>query len=382
MKKILSIFLAFLFISVPAYAIETVPEESITIPAPYAILMEKTTGEIIYEKSAYEHVYPASVTKIMTLLLVMEAIDSGTLALDDMVTTSSRAASMGGSQIWLEEGEQMSVDEMLKCATVVSANDCCVALAEHIAGSEEAFVDRMNEKATELGMDNTHFTNCSGLMVSDDHYTCAYDTAVMSRALISYEKIKDYTTIWMDTARDGQFGLSNTNKLIYYYEGATGLKTGFTSQALHCLSATAERDGVEYIAVVFKAQSSNDRFESAKTLLNYAFANYTLMPLTPSEAIAPLDVTLGDVNSVQPVLGDSPSILIKKSDVSSVKYELDLPEGISAPINAGQQLGTLKVYIGDKLYCDVPLVAENEVCRITIGKIFASLVKTLLGVSE
>ncbi|MCD7769898.1 MAG: D-alanyl-D-alanine carboxypeptidase, partial [Oscillospiraceae bacterium] len=255
MKKLLAVILAAVLLTEPALAVEKLEGDDITISSPYAVLMESSTGQVIYEKESHEHCSPASVTKVMTMLLVVEAVEAGNISLDTVVTASANAASMGGSQIWLEQGEQMTVGEMLKCVAVVSANDCAVALAELVSGTEEAFVQRMNQRAAELGMEDTHFTNCTGLLDDDEHYTSAYDIALMSRALISHDMIKDYTTIWMDTIRDGEFGLSNTNKLIYYYDGATGLKTGFTSKAMYCLAATAERDGVEYIAVVLHADT-------------------------------------------------------------------------------------------------------------------------------
>lgn len=378
MKKIVCMILALTLLSAPVLAVDTIYDDAITIAAPYAVLMEKSTGEIIYEKASREHVYPASVTKVMTLLLVVEEIEAGRLNLSDLVTGSARACSMGGSQIWLEEGEQMTVDEMIKCVAVVSANDCCVALAEHIAGSEEAFVSRMNERAQELGMNDTNFTNCSGLLENENHYTSAYDTAIMSRELISHDMIKDYTTIWMDTARDGKFQLSNTNKLIYYYDGATGLKTGFTSKAMYCLAATAERNGVEYIAVVFKCQSSSDRFESAKTLLNYAFANYEVRSLTPGEALPPVTVELGRYNSVQPVLEDDAGVLIKKSEAGDITYETLLPESLQAPIAEGERIGTLNVYKGTELLSSIPLIADTAVEKLSVADIFISLLKNLL----
>ena len=253
MKKLAIFVVLAVLCSVRALALEPVAEESVNITVPSAILMEKTTGEVIYEKNAHTPGAPASVTKVMTLLLLVEEIEAGRLSRDDTVVCSSRAASMGGSQIWLEEGEQMSVHEMLKAVTVVSANDCAVALAEHVAGSEESFAVRMNERAAQLGMTNTHFVDCTGLTEDDSHLTTAYDVALMSRALISHEMIKEYTTIWMDSLRNGAAELVNTNKLVRFYKGATGLKTGFTRKSMYCLSATAERDGSEFIAVVMKA---------------------------------------------------------------------------------------------------------------------------------
>lgn len=379
MKKLISIILAALLLTSPAAAIEPVGEDTISISAPSAILIERSTGEVIYEKNAYEHLSPASVTKVMTMLLVVEAVDSGSLSLDEMVTASARAASMGGSQIWLEEGEQMSVGEMLKCVAVVSANDCCVALAEHISGSEEAFVARMNERAAQLGMSNSHFTCCSGLLESDEHYTCARDIAIMSRELLSHDTIRQYTGIWMDTIRSGEFTLANTNKLIYYYDGATGLKTGFTSKAMYCLSASAMRNGVEYIAVVLHAPTSSDRFESAKALLNFAFANYTLADPSGSGAIPPVEIELGQSGSIQPVLRSGGAFLMEKSFSGGLSYEINLPEKIKAPVYEGQVLGSMSAVSGGHVLSEIPLIASCTVERVSLWQIFTHLLSIMAG---
>ena len=379
MKKVLLLLLAFCLLSAPAAAVETVYDSAIDIAAPSAILVEKTTGAVLYEKNADERLSPASVTKVMTMLLVVEAVESGVIALDDMVTASARAAGMGGSQIWLEEGEQMSVSEMLKCVAVVSANDCCVALAEHIAGTEDAFVARMNERAAALGMENTHFTCCSGLLESDDHYTTARDIALMSCELMRHDMIRDYTTIWMDTVRGGEFGLSNTNKLIYYYKGATGLKTGFTRKAMYCLSAAAERDGVEYIAVVLHAPTSTDRFESAKTLLNYAFANFTLVSPAGMQAIPPVPVRLGSADAVQPVPDGDCAVLIGRSAAGSLTTTLDLPESLDAPVASGQVIGSISVWSGDTLVQKLPLRAADTVERLSLGALWLRFLGALAG---
>ena len=379
MKKLISIIIAAVLLTSTAAAIDPVSEDVISISAPSAILIERSTGEIIYEKNAYEHLSPASVTKVMTMLLVVEAVDSGILRLDETVTASARAASMGGSQIWLEEGEQMSVGEMLKCVAVVSANDCCVALAEHIAGSEEAFVARMNERAVQLGMSDTHFTCCSGLLESDEHYTCARDIAVMSRELLSHDTIRQYTGIWMDTIRSGEFNLANTNKLIYYYDGATGLKTGFTSKAMYCLSASAMRDGVEYIAVVLHAPTSPERFDSAKTLLNFAFANYTLADPSGSGAIPPVEVELGQARSIQPALQADGAFLMEKSFSGGLSYEINLPEKIKAPIYEGQVLGSMSAVSGGRVLSEIPLIAPCTVERLSLWRIFTDLFSIMVG---
>jgi serine-type D-Ala-D-Ala carboxypeptidase (penicillin-binding protein 5/6) len=379
MKKLLIMILIAAILPCKAFAIETLGEDAIKLPVASAVLIEKNSGEVIYEKNAHAKMAPASVTKIMTLLLVMEEIEAGRLKETDMVTCSAHAASMGGSQIWLEEGEQMSVNDMLKAVSVVSANDCAVALAEHIAGSEESFVARMNARALELGMVDTHFVDCTGLTDSPEHLTTAYDIALMSRKLLSYDKIKTYSTIWMDTLRDGKAQLVNTNKLVRFYKGATGLKTGFTTTAMYCLSASAERDGTEYIAVVLHGATSDDRFESAKTLLNYAFANYTVCPLRSSEALPPVRVEMGEVSSVQPVYGGSEGMLIEKTKLGALKYVPQLPESLKAPVTANDKLGEMIVYSGDKELARVPLLAGNDVKKLTVFKLYERLLGRLFG---
>ena len=308
---------------------------AVELRSPSAILIDAATGAVLFEKNADERREPASVTKVMTLLLVMEALDSGQIGWEDRVTASAAAAGKGGSQIYLEEGEQLSMDEMLKSVVVSSANDCATALAEHVAGSEAAFVGRMNARAAELGMTNTHFVNCTGLddePEAREHLTTARDVAIMSRELLKHDAIRRYTTIWMDTVRDGAFGLSNTNKLVRFYQGATGLKTGYTSRAGHCLSASAQRDGIELIAVVLGADSSTHRFEDAKALLNWGFANYTL--IDPMEGLLPepIPVKLGASETVTPVPEELGPILLEKSRAGSVSRELELPEGVEAPV--------------------------------------------------
>ena len=372
MKRITALGLALLcLLAVPAHA---APAQ---VSAPSAILMEKTTGKVLYEQDAAVQYEPASVTKVMTLLLVMEAIDSGSLSWDDMVTASTHAISMGGSQVWLKENEQMTVRDMVKAVTVVSANDCAVALAEHLAGSEAAFVDRMNQRAAELGMEHTNFVNCTGLP-APGHLTCAYDIALMSRELIlNHPAIREYTTIWMDTLRDGAFQLSNTNRLIFYYEGATGLKTGFTDTALYCLSATAERDGMELIAVVMHAPTSNDRFESCKALLNYGFASYAITPVYPDQAIPPVPVLLGVQDTVQPVTAREFSILLEKSKTGAVTTQLEVVQQVEAPVEPGQKLGELRVLVDGEQVDTIDLVAAQEVPRLSMAGIFKRMLDTL-----
>ena len=383
MKRMTAALLAlFLLCLTPAYAAgaeaEAQSSAALTITAPSGILMEKTTGTILYEKDAHTQYEPASVTKVMTLLLVMEAIDAGQLAWEDMVTASAHAISMGGSQIWLKENEQLSVRDMVKAVAVVSANDCAVALAEHVAGSEEAFVALMNQRASELGMEHTHFLNCTGLPASG-HVTCAYDIALMSRALIlNHPEIREFTTIWMDTLRDGQFQLSNTNKLIRFYEGATGLKTGSTDSALYCLSATAERDGMELIAVIMKDATSAQRFADAQTLLNYGFSTYALKHVAPETPLSPVPVTLGTQATVQPVLGDGGTLLLEKAKAGDLQQAVTLSAGVKAPVALGDQLGMLTVTSGEEVVAEIPLLAGEEVPRITYGQMLLRLLRLAL----
>ena len=373
MKKLTAVLLAAALLILPAQAAGSAP----TPQAASAVLMEKETGTILYEHHSHDKLEPASVTKIMTLLLTMEAVDSGQLKLEDTVTVSARAASMGGSQVYLKEGEQMSVNDMLKAVAVASGNDASVALAEHLAGSEEAFVERMNQRSAELGMNDTCFVNCTGLPAAG-HLTSAHDIALMSRELIlNHPDIRTYTTIWMDTLRDGQFQLANTNKLIRFYEGATGLKTGFTSEAGYCMSATAERDGMELIAVVLKSPTRDERNESAKSLLSFGFANYTLMDVYPNQALAPIDVLLGEQSQVQPVLAQSSRILVDKSQVNQVTTQLRLCENVEAPVEQGQKLGEMAVLVGGQEQQVIPIVADRAVDRLTVPGIFSRLLRTL-----
>ena len=348
------------------------------IPAPSAVLMDAATGQVLYEKNDHERLRPASVTKIMTLLLVMEALERGQLSWDSPVTASAAAAAKGGSQVYLEEGEQMSMDEMLKSVVVSSANDCATALAEAVAGSEAVFVEQMNLRAAELGMDDTHFVNCTGLddePSAEEHLTSAYDIALMSRELLKHDEIRKYTTIWMDTVRDGKFGLSNTNKLVRFYDGTTGLKTGFTQAAGHCLSASASRDGMELIAVVLHCGSSTDRFESAKTLLDYGFATYALVTPAPPEEIGQVSVELGEQSVIQPVLEQTEPILMEKSLKNEVTTQIEREETVSAPVEKGQKLGTLTVRAGDKVLAAAPIVAPERIERLTWWQLMARILR-------
>lgn len=384
MKKLfsLALCLALVLAVLPparANAEALVGEDAITLSSPSAVLMEKVSGALIYEKDGHTRRLPASVTKVMTLLLIVEAVEAGDIALDDMVTGSARAASMGGSQVWLEEGEQLSVSDMIKCIAVVSANDCAVAMAEHLAGGEEAFVRRMNDRAAELGCKNTNFTDCTGLFDSPEHYTSAYDIALMSRALISHDWIKDYTTIWMDSIRDGQSELTNTNKLLRFYEGCTGLKTGYTHAAMYCLSATAEREGTEFIAVIMHGESIEKRNNDAKALLSYGFANYALCPLRSGEALAPLRVEMGEAETLQPVYSGPEALLLPKQAAKDLSYALDLPESVEAPVAKGQALGTLTVYSGSEEISRIAVLSGETVERLNVWGAFVKLLKIALS---
>ncbi len=355
---------------------------ALEVEAKSALLMDVATGTILFEQNSHEKLAPASVTKVMTMLLIMEAIDSGTMGWNDTVTASEEAAAKGGSQIFLKVGETMSVADMVKSIAVSSANDCACAMAEHIAGSEAAFVEKMNQRAKELGMEDTHFVNCTGL--DDDpeaanHKTSAHDIALMSRELLkNHPDIKKYTTIWMDTVRNGQFGLSNTNKLVRFYPGATGLKTGFTSAAGYCLSASAQREGMELVAVVMGCESSAKRFAACKSLLDHGFANYALVtPELPGVQTVP--VKLGTEKSVNAVLGQQGPMLIDKAQRSSVTTEVELQSEIAAPVSKGQALGTLTVKSGDQILMRLPLVAEKPVMKVSWGSLFIKTLKRMVG---
>ena len=376
-KRMLAIFV--LLVLLAGALLPAVRAAELDLPAPSYVLMERSTGEVLLEHNAHERLRPASVTKVMTLLLIMEALDDGRIGWDDMVQTSAAAAAKGGSQIYLEENEQLPLEEMLKSIVVSSANDCACAMAEHIAGSEAAFVEMMNARAEQLGMTDTHFVNCTGLddePEAAEHLTTAYDIALMSRELLGHEAIKKYTTIWMDTVRDGQFGLSNTNKLVRFYDGTTGLKTGYTSAAGHCLSASAERNGMELIAVVLHCASSTDRFESAKALLNYGFSNYALITPDPGELPA-VPVTLGASMEITPVLADETPILIDKALATGVETRVRVNESVTAPVEAGQTLGTLTITSGSQTIAERDLVAPEAVEALRWGDVFLQMLRAL-----
>lgn len=345
-------------------AAATTPGE-MELDAKSAILMDQMTGKVLYELNADDRLPPASVTKVMSLLLIAEAIDSGKIKLDDNVTCSEHAMSKGGSQIWLEVGETMTVDQLLKATAVGSANDATTALAEHVAGSEEGFVARMNERAAELGMKNTNFVNCTGLD-ADNHYTSARDIAIMSSELMKHEFIQDYTTIWMDTLRGGQTQLVNTNKLVRFYQGATGLKTGTTDKAGHCLSATATRDGLNLVAVVLGSSTGKSRFASAKKLLDYGFANFE------SKIIAVADDLLHDVNvtgGTVKKIGVEPNgtlgVLINKGDAENIETEIKLPDSVEAPITAGDTVGHAVISLSGDEIGQIDLIATQTAEKMT-----------------
>lgn len=371
MKKVTTLLLAAVLLAgvLPRRAAAV----DLNLNAKSALLMDVATGTVLYEKECHERLAPASVTKVMTMLLIMEALDDGRIHLEDQVTASETAAAKGGSQIYLKAGETMPVSDMLKSIAVSSANDCACAMAELIAGSESAFVEQMNQRAAELGMADTHFVNCTGLDDSkeaENHRTSAYDIALMSRQLLKYHPdIKKYTTIWMDTVRGGTFGLSNTNKLIRFYSGATGLKTGFTSGAGYCLSATAKREGMELIAVVMGCESAQKRTADCKALLDYGFATYSVVRpgLKAGRTVA---VHLGKQNTVPVELTERREILVDKAKRTSLTAKVELAQLVPAPVEKGQQVGTISVYAGEKLLIQLPLAAAQAVAKLSFGDVF------------
>ena len=376
MKRLICLVLCLIvLLSVPCLALEAAPSDALTLSAPSAVLMH-TDGTVLYEKDAHRPMPPASVTKVMTLLLAAEAIDAGALAMTDVVTASAHACSMGGSQVWLEEGEQLTVEQLLKCVVLASANDCAVALAEAVAGSEEAFVTRMNDRAKQLGMENTKFVNCCGLD-AQGHLTTAYDIALMSRELMRHSWIEAYTTLWQDTIRDGAFTLTNTNKMVRHYDGMIGLKTGSTSQAGFCLSAVARRDGMTLVAVVLGAENSTKRTADIRTLLDYGFANYCEIPIVPSDPLPQLDVRMGAKKTVPLMLGETAGLLAEKSNAGTLVTHLDLAANLQAPIERGEQVGTLSVMDGDTVLRQIPVVAAEDCPRQTVGRIFLRLLSWL-----
>lgn len=344
------------------------------IKAVSAILMDGSSGKVLFEKNADQRLPPASITKIMTMLLIMEAIDSGQISTDDIVTVSKTAAIKTGSHIFLAEGEQMSVNDLMKGIAVASGNDAAIAMAEYLYGTQEKFVEQMNKRAKELGMENTNFVNCNGLDV-DNHYSSARDVALMTLELLKHPKIFDYTTIWMDTLRNGQFGLANTNKLIRFYEGANGMKTGSTSKAGYCLSATAKRGDMQLIAVVMSSPSTKERFADGSTLLNYGFGSFTReVKATAGEAYGELAVE-GGVKSAAPLAyGDDFSIVVENGNKNSITAEPNLPESIQAPVTKGQKVGEMVYYEQGKQVGKSDLVASEDVEKISFLYVLSKLV--------
>lgn len=381
MKKVVCFFICVCFM-IQSVVVFAEGNTDLGLNAKSAILMEESTGNILYENNPDERLPIASVTKVMTMLLIMEAVDSGKISLDDMVTVSENAMSYGGSTMFLETGEQLTVNDMLKGIAVASANDGCVAMAEHLAGSESAFVDMMNEKAKELGMENTHFMNTNGLD-EDDHYSSARDVAIMSRELMKHETIFNYTSIWMDTLRGGKFQLANTNKLIRFYDGANGLKTGSTSKALCCLSAAAKRNDMQLIAVVLGAPTSAERFASAKSLLDYGFANYAVnTQITAGDEVKKIAVEKGVDKEVGVVAGDSCSTLVKKGQEDNITKEIKIDETITAPIEAGQKIGTMTISRDGEVIADIDLNALSAVEKKGIGLIIKDFFATIFFGSD
>ena len=363
------------------YDVSAAVDSQFTTSAKAVVLMEKSTGKVLYAENENEKLYPASVTKIMTILLVCEALESGKIKLSDTVSCSENAASKGGSQIWLEAGEMMSVQELLKATCVYSANDACTLLGEYVAGSEQAFNDLMNNRAEELGMNNTHFDNCTGLDdTTDTHLTTAYDVALMSKELLKYDFVKEYTTIWMDSLRNGETQLVNTNKLVRFYNGITGLKTGTTEKAGCCVSATAERDNMELIAVVMGSENSNDRFNTAENLLDWGFANFEIYTPEIKDTIKKeIDVLFGMKDSVGVKIPVPSSVLINKGESQNITAEIEIAENITAPVDENQTVGKITVRNGDKILSEHSITVAESVGKLSF---FGALHKLLTSFSE
>lgn len=366
---------------------ETVPDAAPTvsqseplpnITAPSAVLMEATSGQILFEKDSHKKRPPASITKIMTMLLAMEALEQGKIHLDDKVIASDRASMQGGSQIWLEVGEEMSLNDLMKSIAVVSANDASVAVAEHIAGAEEVFVDMMNKRAKELGMQDTHFVNCTGLP-AEGHLTSAYDVAVMSRELIKHPKVHEWFTIWIDYVRDGKNILVNTNRLIKDYKGCDGLKTGYTEEAGYCLSATAKRDNLRLIAVVMGLADSKVRFSETAKLLDYGFRFYAGVPMIQKDqVVAEIKVLRGKQEKVTVVSASDASACVKRGREADVKIETSIDERVVAPVKKGQKLGKMAAYLDGQEIASVDLVAKDDVERGSIFQILFRMIRDLI----
>lgn len=349
------------------------------IKAKSAVLLEPNTGKILYEQNADEPLPPASITKIMSLLLVMEALDRGDFTLETVVNASEHACSMGGSQIWLEPGEGMTVHDLLKATVIASANDACVALGELVAGSEEGFVELMNSRAKELGMNSTTFKNCTGLD-AEGHITTANDVAIMSGELIKHDLIKDYSTVWMDTLRDGKSELVNTNKLVRFYKGTTGLKTGTTSVAKYCLSATAEREGLSLVAVVMAGETSTDRFEGAKKLLDFGFANFAFSQIGAELKETEIPILKGEKKTLKIKATEKLSLLAQKSAKNDIKRETEWNKNITAPIKKGQTVGYVNIYNGEENIGKIPIKATESIKQRTFGLSFGKILKGLFKI--
>lgn len=376
-RTIVSLLLVISMIFPTMIGAGAISAEEITAPA--AVLMDAQTGKVLYEKNPHEVRACASITKVMTLLLVMEAIDSGKISMTDQVTASAHASSMGGSDIWLEPGEVMTVDEMIKATVVASANDAAVALAELVSGSEEAFVDEMNQKAEDLGMAETVFKNCNGLD-EEGHVTSAYDVAVMSKELMKHNQIFQYTSIWIDYLRDGKTQLVNTNKLLKSYQGITGLKTGTTSQAGSCISATATRDKLSLIAVVLGSATGKDRFKDAAALLDHGFANYTmLVPTLPENALVPIRVSGGMQSTVDTRANLTGNFLIPKGKEKTVTNTVELSEEIEAPVEEGQRVGKIVYQLDGETIAEYPITAMSDVDKMSFFSVFGVLLKQMVS---
>ncbi len=378
-KLSLTLVIAIVFTSIPLFCAEVNAVTEETVTAPSAILMESSSGKVLFEKNPHEQRPCASITKVMTMLLVCEAIDSGKLSLDDTITASAHAASMGGSDIWLEEGETMSANDMIKATVVASANDAAVALAEHLCGSEEVFVQKMNEKANQLGMKDTVFKNCNGLD-EDGHITSAYDVAVMSRELMKHEMIFDYTSIWLDNLRDGKTQIVNTNKLLKTYKGITGLKTGTTNDASCCMAASATRGDMSLVAVVLGCNSGKERFSDAAALLDYGFANFSVTQL---KAPDDLPKTIKVENGMQKNIGIgcdiNSSIVLDKNSGSKIVSKIDLPESIEAPVASGQKLGTVTYSLDGKAVKSFEITALQHAEQISFASVFSVLLNSIIS---
>jgi len=377
MKRLISAFLALCLAFIMG---TTAFAEGITISAKSAILIEKNTGRVLFEYEADTPMPPASITKIMTLLLVMEAIENGKIALETEVTASEHACSMGGSQIWLEPGEVFSVHELLKAAAIASANDACTALAEAVSGTEEAFVELMNQKAAELGMSNTVFKNCTGLD-AEGHVSTARDIAKMSAALLSYDKIKEYSTVWMDSLRNGETELTNTNKLVRFYKGCTGLKTGSTDEAGCCLAASAEREGMELISVTLGSPNTDERFAAGRKLLDYGFANFAAAkPVPPQEELFDIPVLHGTADYIVPVFEEPKTFLLPKGQESQIEQKVTLPEKLEAPVEKGQIIGKVTVSLNGGEIGEYNILAKEGTEKMSflaaIKILFAKAVST------